>query len=448
MNANMNNIDYINYQILLNKSKNRVTAGTVNRIILNFFASILKFIEELNKRANIHGLQHAVNTKLHPLERLVWLAIVVAACYGVYSIGQKQLDRYDANPTVISLERDYRDWNGTLPALTYCYDQRIDNVRAQYLIKRLWNIESSDEEFSYFMDYITTVVNSSIDSFINFNRFANDKRFEFLDMLTVAREVHPAISAVVTGFNPTADTPLVEIITEKGICYSLNAILSATILSTNKQLQQIADPITCSFKKTQCFMKLEVFDPTVFFVVHSPFEVVTQNSQYIHMGLTDEIENTYDIVETTASMTLRPLSIIQRKCLFYDESDANLQVYNVNVCKLTCRAKAALQLCGCRPYYYPFINGTSCSPSGLICLSINNWPNNIPCECLKTCAEVVFTQNNLRRTNWAADGGQSNVNKKSSVRFEILPQKMRFRRDVLFSFEDLIVSFGGYLLSF
>lgn len=55
-------------------------------------------------------------------------------------------------------------------------------------------------------------------------------------------------------------------------------------------------------------------------------------------------------------MTLRPLSIIQRKCLFYDESDAGLQVYNVNVCKLTCRAKAAIQMCGCKPYYYPFIS--------------------------------------------------------------------------------------------
>lgn len=142
------------------------------------------------------------------------------------------MDRYDANPTVISLERDYRDWNGTLPALTYCYDQRIDNVRAQYLIKRLWNIESSDKEFKYFMDYINTVVNSSIQSFNSFNRFANDIRFEFLDMLTVAREVHPTISSAVSGFNPNLNTPLIEIITEKGICFSLNAVLSAKILST------------------------------------------------------------------------------------------------------------------------------------------------------------------------------------------------------------------------
>jgi len=50
----------------------------------------------------------------------------------------------------------------------------------------------------------------------------------------------------------------------------------------------------------------------------------------------------------------------------------------------------------------------------------------------------------LRRTNWAADGGiSSTINKKSSLRYEILTQKVRYLRDVLFSFEDLIVSFGG-----
>jgi hypothetical protein len=29
------------------------------------------------------------------------------------------------------------------------------------------------------------------------------------------------------------------------------------------------------------------------------------------------------------------------------------------------------------------------------------------------------------------------------LRFEILPQKVRYRRDFLFSFDDLVVSFGG-----
>ena len=142
------------------------------------------------------------------------------------------MDRYDANPTVISLERDYRDWNGTLPAITYCYNQRIDKVRAQYLIKRLWNTDTFDEKFPFFMDYITTVVNTPMESFTNFNRYADNKQLDFVDMLTIAREVHPLISSAVSGFNPNLNIPFVEIITEMGICYSLNAILSATILST------------------------------------------------------------------------------------------------------------------------------------------------------------------------------------------------------------------------
>jgi hypothetical protein len=37
----------------------------------------------------------------------------------------------------------------------------------------------------------------------------------------------------------------------------------------------------------------------------------------------------------------------------------------------------------------------------------------------------------------------SENNKKSLLRYEILQQKLRYRRDVFFSYEDLIVSFGG-----
>lgn len=45
-------------------------------------------------------------------------------------------------------------------------------------------------------------------------------------------------------------------------------------------------------------MKLEVFNPTVQFFVHSPFEIITGDSMFVSMGATDEIESTYDIVET------------------------------------------------------------------------------------------------------------------------------------------------------
>lgn len=45
-------------------------------------------------------------------------------------------------------------------------------------------------------------------------------------------------------------------------------------------------------------MRLEVFNPTIQFFVHSPYEVITQDSIFQDVGPTDEIENTFDIVET------------------------------------------------------------------------------------------------------------------------------------------------------
>lgn len=102
-----------------------------------------------------------------------------------------------------------------------------------------------------------------------------------------------------------------------------------------------------------------------------------------------------------ASDVLRKLSIVQRKCLFNDESIQQLPVYSYNACILVCRAQAAIRLCGCRPYYYPFMNGTSCPPAGLLCLALNKWPQSAgACLCAKTCIEIVYTQNSLKKINW------------------------------------------------
>lgn len=57
--------------------------------------------------------------------------------------------------------------------------------------------------------------------------------------------------------------------------------------------------MTCSFKSSQqCFMKIDVFNPTIQYFVHSPYEIITQDSLFIDVGPTDEIENTFDVVET------------------------------------------------------------------------------------------------------------------------------------------------------
>jgi hypothetical protein len=192
---------------------------------------LYEFLSILLEKTNVHGIKFVFNQKLHAIERLVWLALILAACYGAFSISSKQYERYVANPTVISLERDYRDWNGTLPAISVCYHRRVDASRAQIYIKRKWGIEEDDEQFPYFFDYVRSVVYVN-ESFIKFNKFVNDKRLEFVDMLEIAREVHPVINSVISSFDTSAEFSLSEIITEKGICYTVNSVLAPLISTT------------------------------------------------------------------------------------------------------------------------------------------------------------------------------------------------------------------------
>lgn len=68
--------------------------------------------------------------------RIFWFFIVVILSCGVFYMWYNQWARYKANPTVISLERDYRHWNGTMPAATFCYSVKFDRAKVVEFIQR------------------------------------------------------------------------------------------------------------------------------------------------------------------------------------------------------------------------------------------------------------------------------------------------------------------------
>ncbi|KAL7015092.1 hypothetical protein ACKWTF_016271 [Chironomus riparius] len=365
---------------------------------IKFFAS---FFDRFGEKSSLHGFKYIFSSKLNIFERLMWLILFILTSYAAYSISSTQYERYVANPTVISLERDYREWNGTLPAITICYHKRIDDKRAKEVIKKLWNLSETDDDFQYFYDFIKTIVYLN-ESFKDINQFTNDRRLDDIDLLGLARDVHPIFNSVVSSFDSSAEFKLNEVITEKGICYTVNSVLWP-LMSTGKvnhnSINLNAKPLSCYFLKNQCYMKLDVYDPTIFIALHSPFEVPAENTPFFDIGVTDEIEASYNMLETVASDELRKLRIAQRKCYFIDESSDNLPVYSFNACKMMCRAKTALRLCGCKPYFYPFLNGTTCTALGHLCLNVNHWPIVASCDCSKTCVEIVYTQNSLKKIN-------------------------------------------------
>lgn len=55
----------------------------------------------------------------------------------------------------------------------------------------------------------------------------------------------------------------------------------------------------------------------------------------------------------------------------------------------------------------------------------------------------MFTESSSKLSTWNAGNNGIPFAQKSSFRCEVLVPRMRLRRDVLFTFEDLVVSFGG-----
>lgn len=90
------------------------------------------------------------------------------------------------------------------------------------------------------------------------------------------------------------------------------------------------------------------------FFVHSPLEVATLESSANIVEPCEENDSTFKFFQIIASKELRALRPDQRKCKFHDEPGqmSELPSYSYNICRMECRKKLSLSLCGCAPFIY------------------------------------------------------------------------------------------------
>ena len=64
---------------------------------------------------------------------MVWTIFLVLGLYGAVEVSRTTWKHYQENPTVISMERDYKGWNTSFPSVTICptvkYEEK--NIDAQ-----------------------------------------------------------------------------------------------------------------------------------------------------------------------------------------------------------------------------------------------------------------------------------------------------------------------------
>jgi hypothetical protein len=68
---------------------------------------------------------------------ILWLALLVFSVAVSASVITSNWERYSANPILVSLEKDFRDWEFEFPAMTLCHADRVNESKAEKYIVTL-----------------------------------------------------------------------------------------------------------------------------------------------------------------------------------------------------------------------------------------------------------------------------------------------------------------------
>jgi hypothetical protein len=93
-------------------------------------------IAKIVKRTCHAALRHAYVTYLVLSSRWLWIVVTFLACVGASFVILHSWERYVANPTVVALEKGYRQWFTLFPAVTICPLQNLGSNESELEVRR------------------------------------------------------------------------------------------------------------------------------------------------------------------------------------------------------------------------------------------------------------------------------------------------------------------------
>ncbi|XP_033236350.1 uncharacterized protein ppk10 isoform X1 [Drosophila pseudoobscura] len=439
--------------------------------------AIVNYIKVYFQKCCIHGFKYVVEKMFTLLERFLWLILLVVSIYFCIVVCLSSIDRYYTKSTHIGLERNYHFWNTTIPSLTVCPMQRInESLFSDYCRKNGIKGQYKEE----FWGFIENLANST------YKNFQNIPESEYIDKLLNVLGIKPALYMELI-YNLTYDSSyepvekqrtrsidgqinihVRQVLTEYGLCYLGNSKLGEEYSSrylifgvypeVNKYEQSrrlLKAQIGSFFEKDVGFTLLGFSSEAIDSYIHSAFEVmkVDNNFGYTEEGVVYDPESEEIIAEENLE---KEATIGQRKCRFYHESNlTHFPFYTRNICQQECRINLAYKICKCIPHFYPnriaepkpvcnYKILKSCFPKHanfFLKLYEENGFHDKPatCHCEQNCLDAVVTT----KSALPMIGSKQLLGSiGSAISMKTWPQN-RLKRQVIFSFTDLLVSIGG-----
>ncbi|KRT86695.1 ion channel, partial [Oryctes borbonicus] len=375
--------------------------------------------------------------------RLMWFACVNISAVAAMVIIVSLWEKFQTNPTITGLDTDFHNWDVAFPAITVCQSIPINMAKIENYLERIkpggneddvtdFIIKLSQFSYDYLKDYKKllpekfTLNDTKLKDFMF--QFMNPCENVFANCVWKSEEYNCC-----EGFYP--------VFTEAGFCYTFNSRhYERQIPWKNESLPEFEQKY---IKETDIKWSLK-FDIVSNFpeeeipiYIHNSDELPGMDTKPQHVWEYKVDRISFSVKQTYTTENARQLSIKQRHCVFEDEIKLYTDYkYTYTACTRQCRMDNAKRLCNCVPHFYPQTDKyRHCTFQELSCISGNlkSILSIERCSCQLGCSNTVYEVEKLD-DNSVATGLEAE--------FVSWPM-VRYKREVLFGWVDLLVSFGG-----
>ncbi|XP_017123669.1 sodium channel protein Nach isoform X2 [Drosophila elegans] len=421
------------------------------------------FVIEFLQGSSMHGFIYLAKLGLNFVERMLWFAFICVALFSIISLSKRTWHRFQTSPMVISMDRNKLFWNTSFPSLTVCPHKRIDELKVEEYILAHPEQFLSEEDQEDFRDFIVKLASLTYDNLetLPLNKSYGIPSVKYLDLLYELKwPFEPEISsgAAVKMF-------IYETQTEFGICHSVNSLVARYNSfdywrSGDWSLLDHGDRVTVHPLDGEIYAQIINLSTAYDVYFHGAGDVPSISKQRYTFPESDY--TTVELIALEIFTNEEARATKQRSCRFNYEAEEMLTVpiYSFGLCLSECRMFFALQVCGCIPHFYRNLRGyihifgtqmrngrrlPVCGLEGIGCLvkikreiiSLKSDKYKINCNCLANCDDSNFFVQSYRSRVWFLG-----ANLQWGISSGAYP-KMQLRRDVLFSFADVLVYIGG-----